>query len=90
MGKIHGSVKTIIVFILATGILGLAVLLVMMKTVLKASNTTTTQHDVWVGDILPALPNYHGKSMIARWCLRSGRIAHIADPVFRFIGNYSQ
>jgi hypothetical protein len=52
------SSKTIIVFIVSTGLLGTAVLLTMMKAALRASNPATVQRDVWVGDILPALPNY--------------------------------
>jgi hypothetical protein len=54
---IHSS-KTIIVFIVSTGLLGTAVLLTMMKTAVRASHPTTAQRDVWVGDVLPALPNY--------------------------------
>src|SRR5947209_6270010 len=54
---IHSS-KTVIVFIVLTGVLGTAVLLTMIKRALRASPPATVQRDVWVGDILPTLPNY--------------------------------
>ena len=38
MAMIHSSSKTIIVFIVSTGLLGTAVLLTTMKTALRASN----------------------------------------------------
>src|SRR5579871_1132845 len=50
---------TIIVFIISAGLLGAAVLRsAVMKTTVRASDPAPTQHDVWVGDVLPALPNY--------------------------------
>lgn len=54
---IHSS-KAIIIFIVAAGLFGTAVLLKTVKTAVRVSNAATVQHDVWVGDILPQLPGY--------------------------------
>lgn len=59
--------KTIIIAIVSVGLLGTSAVL-MTKTAVRTSNPATIQRDVWVGDILPALPNYswgeHDESLV--------------------------
>jgi hypothetical protein len=67
IAMIHSS-KKIIVLIVSIGLLGAAILVTTMKTALRASNPATVKRSIWVGDILPALPNYsweeHDRSLV--------------------------
>lgn len=64
---IHAGYKTIIVVMVAAGLLGTAVFLRGAKAARKAK-PAAIQHDIWVGDVLPALPGYswgeHNHSLV--------------------------
>jgi thiol-disulfide isomerase/thioredoxin len=66
MAMIHTAYRAIVVIVVSAGLLGAAVLLRRVKPAHEAK--PAIQHDIWVGDALPALPGYsweeHNHSLV--------------------------